>query len=345
MRAEYDMTTHDVPPDESVEKYLQSRHDITESTRSNHRYRLGLFTQWAQEHGIDTISELTGYDIQQYHNWRHSEDAPDCAQVTIQQHMHSLRVYLRWAERAELVADGLADRVPIRTVSADERSRDDTVAHERATEIISDLAQYQWASTNHILFGLLYHCGMRRSALRGLDVDDWHPDKRYLQIKNRAEEGTRIKLGAEGERHVTVHDSELADAIDDWIANVRPDVTDDYGRDPLMATQHGRMHSTTISKKCYKLTRPCEVTGDCPHDREIDDCEATVARHASKCPSSRGPHSLRRASITHHLDRDIPKEIVSARMSVSKPVLSQHYDARDEESKRESRAQHLDRLN
>jgi len=337
------MTQHTVPPEEAVATYLDSRHDITESTRTNHKYRLGLFVEWAQD-TIDSMSELTGLDVQQHVNWRHTDEAPDCAPVTHQQHLHTLRVFLRWCERAELVEQGLSESVPIPSVTSDERTRDDTVSHDRATTILSHLRQYRWASKTHIIFGILYHTGMRRSALYALDVDDWHPDERYLSIRNRPEEGTRIKLGAEGERQVGVQDDTLARAIDDWIADVRPDVTDEHGRAPLVATQHGRMHPTGIAKVCYKVTRPCVVTDECPHKRDIGECDATAARHASKCPSSRGPHALRRAAISHHLASDVPKEIVSARMSVSQPVLDEHYDARDEEQRRQNRARHLDKL-
>ena len=337
------MTQHNVPPDEAVETYLESRHDITESTRSNHRYRLGLFTQWAQDN-IDSMSELTGLGVQQHVNWRHSDDGPNCAPVTHQQHLHTLRVFFRWCERADLVDQGLSESVPIPSVSTDDRTRDDTVSHERATQIREYLERYEWASKEHIIFSILYHCGMRRSALHALDVEDWDSDEHYLSIRNRSEEGTRIKLGAEGERHVTVHDSTLAQAIDDYISDIRPDVTDDYDRTPLVATQHGRMHATGIAKICYKVTRPCVVTDECPHGRDVGDCKATISKYASKCPSSCGPHALRRAAISHHLASDIPKEIVSARMSVSKPVLDEHYDARDEEQRRENRTRYLDRL-
>lgn len=340
------MTDTPVTPDEAVEEYLKSRHDVTNSTISNHRYRLGIFTKWAQSNSIDDISEINGLDIQQYTNWRHNDDSssPSCRPITLQQHSHTLRVFLRWCERAELVDDGLSERVPIPSVSSDERSRDDTVSHERAKQILEWLEKYHWASPKHIIFATLYHCGLRRSALHALDVEDWHSDEGYLSIRNREDEGTRIKLGAEGERHVTISDTQLAQALDDWVADVRPDVVDEYGREPLISTQNGRAHPTTIAKHCYATTRPCEVTGECPHDRELDECEATLSKHASKCPSSRSPHSLRRAAITHFLDSGIDKLIVSSRMSVSPGVMSEHYDVRSEEQKRQNRARALDKL-
>jgi hypothetical protein len=194
----------------------------------------------------------------------------------------------------------------------------------------------------HIAFHVSYHTGCRRSGLNSLDVDDWHPDERYLSFRNREDEGTRLKLGDEGERNVSVTDEVLADALNAYVDDVRPDVTDDVGREPLLASSQGRLHYQTITKQAYKLTRPCFIGEECPHDRDPDECEATEYSSFSKCPSSTSHHPIRRSSITHHLLKDVPKEIVSDRMSVSTEVLDTHYDARTIEERRQNREQYLD---
>lgn len=338
------MTEHQVVPEDGVASYLRSRHDVTQSTLDNHKYRLGLFTDWCELEDVSTLAELTGYDLQKYKNWRvNGESAPDCELVTIQQHLHSLRVFLQWAESSELVAEGLADKVIIPTVSDDEKARDVAITHERADAIIEYLRAFEWASREHIIFHLLYHTGMRRSGLHSLDVDDWHPADGYLLIEHRPEEGTRLKQG-QGDREVSILDSTLASALDDYIENQRPQVTDDYGREPLIATTHGRMHSTTLTKVVYKVTRPCYYSRGCPVDREIEACAATTSGNYSKCPESVSPHPIRRSAITHSLSKNIPKDIVSGRCAVSVEVLDVHYDARDAEQRRKNREAHLDNL-
>lgn len=65
-----------------------------------------------------------------------------------------------------------------------------------------------------------------------------------------------MNLKSEGNRNVSVTDSRLAQALDDWVNRQRPDVTDDNGINPLLASKQGRLHYKAISKICYKVTRP-----------------------------------------------------------------------------------------
>jgi|APHM01.1.fsa_nt_gi hypothetical protein len=90
------------------------------------------------------------------------------------------------------------------------------------------------------------------------------------------------------------------------------------------------------------MTRPCALDQGRPHDREIDECEATGHTYAARCPSSVSPHPIRRSSIAHWLDEGDPEELLSDRMDVSVDVLEEHYDAPSEEQKRQLRRDMLD---
>ena len=130
--------------------------------------------------------------------------------------------------------------------------------------------------------------------------------------------------------------------LDDWLRERRPDVTDDHGRKPLLATSHGRIAPGTIAKYIYEVTRPCWIGNECPHDRDPDDCEATTVDKSSECPSSVSPHAIRRGSITHHLNSDVPETAVGDRANVSPEVLEKHYDQRSKKEKMEQRREYLD---
>lgn len=91
------------------------------------------------------------------------------------------------------------------------------------------------------------------------------------------------------------------------------------------------------------MTRPCEYAGTCPHERDIDTCEARQGRQtASKCPDSTAPHSIRRGAITHFLQEETPAKVVSDRMNVGEDVIEKHYDSRIERQKMEQRRNYLD---
>ena len=180
-------------------------------------------------------------------------------------------------------------------------------------------------------------------SVRALNLDDYHSKEQYIEVRHRPESETPLKNKQAGEREIHLK-RDLCAVIDDYIRIHRSDVTDDYGREPLLTSSSGRAYKTLIQKNIYALTRPCQYTGNCPHGRTIDDCEADRYDMASKCPSSVSPHPIRRSAITAHLNADVPKELAADRMNVSTKVLNKHYDARSESEKRELRRAYLSNL-
>ncbi|GGM56647.1 hypothetical protein [Halarchaeum rubridurum] len=78
----------------------------------------------------------------------------------------------------------------------------------------------------------------------------------------------------------------------------------------------------------YNLTQPCLI-GDCPHDRDPATCDAADGReYASKCPSVRPPHDIRRGSISDHLRRGWPIQELAERVNATPKVIRKHYDVR-----------------
>jgi len=82
-------------------------------------------------------------------------------------------------------------------------------------------------------------------------------------------------------------------------------------------------------------------TGACPYDRDPESCEAMEYTAAFGCLSSESPHALRRGGITHHLNSDVPKDVVSDRANVRAGVLDEHYDRQSQREEMEQRRGYL----
>jgi len=332
-----------VTPTKTIDQYIKSReHELAEASVQNIRYRLKQFRQWTDEINLKDISELDGMMCEQ---WKLARVEGGLEPITVQQHMRTFRHYVRWMGTVGYVDPDLHELIRIPSVDKSERSRDVMIEFERAEAILEHLGQFAWASRRHIIFGILWHTAMRTGSLRALDVDDVeeHGDIVYVRVRHRPKTGTPLKLRENGSRNVTISDTDLADAILDYINHTRTNVEDGYGRDPLITTKNGRASETTIRVDCYRATHPCEIE-DCPHDRNKQNCEYRSHGQTGGCPSARSPHAVRRGAITAHLNRGIEKEVIGERAAVSVGTLESHYDARTEEDKRRNRLLALEEL-
>jgi len=213
----------------------------------------------------------------------------------------------------------------------EEQRREETLETETPQDILDYLSTYQYASTEHAVFALLWETGIRFGAANSLDVEDLDTTNRQLTLLHRPDQGTQLKNGSGGERPVALSE-QLATVLDQYVDNRRTSGTDDYDRRPLFTTSNGRMCRTTIRRLVYRVTAPCFRNERCP---------GCVDR-ANKCPEAVSPHSIRRGSITHFLSQDVPVEIVGDRMDVSRDVLDKHYDQRTEARKSRRRREALE---
>lgn len=145
---------------------------------------------------------------------------------------------------------------------------------DRAQQVLAYLSKYQYASVCHVVLALAWRTAMHRVAMYAFDIEDYHPEQQYIQTIHCKETRTPLKNQESGERYVALSD-ELRELLDDWLADRRHDATDDYERDPLLTSKHGRLHHSTIQHIIYEVTHPCTYTDECPHDRDIETCETT----------------------------------------------------------------------
>ena len=329
-----------VPPETAKDIYLEQRRDeVSDQTLQSHRYRIEQFVEWCQEVGeIDSMSEVTGLDIHNYRVYRREED--ELKAVTLQGQLSTLRQFLRVCASVDAVDEELANKVLLPTVKKSERSDDEKLEADRAQALLEYLGNYDYASREHVILLLMWYTSMRRGGVRTLDVEDFDRDEPALEIRHRPESDTPLKNGEWSERDIGIRD-ELATVLEDYIADRRKGVTDEYGRNPLLTTAQGRVALGTIKRDMYRITRPCFYTNECPHDREISDCDATKTQHASKCPSSRSPHPIRTGSVTAHLDAGAPKPILGDRVDMTEDTMEEHYDKASKRERMYRRRDHL----
>lgn len=337
-----------ISPVEAVEMFHSAmRDEHAESTRRSERYRLNSFIQFCDEEGIENLNELSGRDLYRYRTWRREGEGDGLDPiklVTLKSQLATLRRFLRFAGNIDAVDPELYEQLTLPTMKNGEDVSDSTLKPERAIEILDFLEHAQPGSRDHVIFMLLWETGARTGAIRSLDLEDCDLDGAHprfsgpaLHFVHRPETETPLKNHESGTRWNRIS-GKAARFIEDYIEYHRDDVTDDHGREPLITTEFGRPAANTLRKTLYRVTRPCWRGEGCPHDRNIDTCEATHIDHASKCPSSRSPHDVRSGRVTYYRREDVPRRIVEDRLNASEDILSRHYDRRSDREQAEQRS-------
>ena len=331
-----------ITPEKAIEMFTDARiQELRPSSQYQYESALGFFAEWCDKQGMDNLNDLTGRKLHQYRIWRREDGAKKVdrlSQSTEKTQQTCVRQFIKYCEQINAARPNLHETVVIPNVSEEDEARDEALDGDHAQEILDWLNDYHYASLEHAVWTLLVDTGARTGTVVGLDIDDYRPngDPPHLRVRHRPDTGTNLKNGKRGERLIALSRSACT-VIDDYIEVNRPSVTDDHGRQPLLATSHGRISKSTVRKYVYKWTRPCATGNGCPHSRDPDECEATKAGSASKCPSTKSPHTIRRGYITHQLKTGVEQPIVGSRCDVTADVLEQHYDGRDEQSKMEVR--------
>jgi site-specific recombinase XerD len=335
------MTGPQLTVEEAVNDFLEEKKtEVAESSWRNYRYPLNYLVGFCEQEDIEYVNDLTGYDFKKFKTHRRKDDINN---VTLYNNLSVIRVFLQWCEQAQLLDQDFHKLVQLPPIEDGEIASEDKLELEAVEDILSYLYKFEYATRRHATFQLMWHTCIRMGTLMALDVDDYLDERNQLRVRHRPDSGTPLKNKSDGERKINLND-EMCEVLDDYISTHREEITEDNGREPLFTSPSKRLYDTLLRKDMYAITRPCFIGSDCPHDRDPDDCEATMKKQASKCPSSMSAHPLRRSAITYHLNRDIPKEKISGRADVSVSVLDTHYDARTEDERAANRQVVLDKL-
>lgn len=328
------MSHRRIHPRKARRDYFEARRgNIKESSLRSYEFPTRDFVEFLESNSIEAMSEVDGYHVEQ---WKLQRKDEGIKQITLVNNVKHLRRFIKWCQSADIVESGLYEKIEVPEVSREQEVSQERVHPDTAGELLEYLEMYEYATRQHALFQFLWHTGCRASGAVALDLTDYQPEQNHMKFRNREKTGTGLKNGRRGERNVTLS-SDVMEVLNDYIEARREPIEDQYGREPLFTTSQGRMWRHRAYKDLVALTRPCVYTNDCPHNREKDQCDATLKKRAYECPSSTSLHPVRRGAITQHLKQGWPKEALSERCDVSVEILEKHYDARSEEEKRHGR--------
>jgi len=333
----------DLTPREALERWIgKLRVDRADSTVSSYHYRLKLFVEWCEQERIDSIGDLSGWDIESYEAHRRNQGIEA---LTLKRELETLANFLEYCANIELVDNALPEKVTPPKVSRDEHVDESMLEPEVAEALLQHYRSdpEKRATRGHAVLEVAWHTGARLGALRGLDVDDYDADEQYVAFHHRPRKETPLKNGTDGERLVGLPET-VYEILDEYIARERHEAFDDHNRRPLFASQVGRPTTNTLRIWMYLATVPCHYT-ECTHGRERETCEFVDYSKISQCPSSRSPHQVRTGSITWQRNRGVPVDVVSERVNSSPSVIEEHYDKPSKFEKMEKRRRpFLDRL-
>ena len=344
----YNTGLEPLSPEEGVEKYIEWKEgEIRPQTIDEYETKLGHFLDYCDSNDIDNLNNLSGRDIKEYSRYRRDETKPNGGELssnTLKDDMYILQEMCRFLAEIEAVYEDLFKKVDIPSLEAGEGVRNIRIDSDHLNQIIEHLETYEYATREHIIWCLFTETGRRPSDIYALDIEDHYSkdDKPYIKICHREE--TQLKNGKKGETKIAISDY-TSKAIEDYIAKNRIDVETENGREPLLTSHQGRLSKQSIRKEVYRYSCPCVVTDECPHGRDISQCDAAQKlNHAYECPSSKPPYALRHTYITERRNQGVPVDVLTERCDVSEPVLDKHYDERNEDEKRELRREILEKV-
>jgi len=326
----------DLSPREAVARWLDRlRARRAESTVSSYDYRLRLFVEWCEEEGIGSMSEVTGWELDEYERYRRGEGVET---VSLNNELGTLKNFLEYCSQIEIVPESLPEKVEPPAVSAEDDVDDTKLAPEDAKRLFEYYEANEEArhSRSHALLTLAWFGGPPRlGAIRALDLGQYNREKQYLRYHHRPDDDTPLKKQHDGERAVGLPE-EACEVLDGYIEHNRVDVRDDYGRQPLLTSRRGRASRNAVRGWMYLATVPC-LHSQCPHGNDPDTCEFLSYSSASRCPSSRSPHQVRTGAITWMRNQGMPAEVVAERANTSVSVIERHYDKPEHVEKMEKR--------
>ncbi|MGP5731595.1 tyrosine recombinase XerC [Arthrobacter rhombi] len=283
------------------ERYLALERSRSEHTRRAYLSDVTSLLEFAAtEHGIKALTEI---DLAGLRLWLGEQQARGKAPATLARHAASVRTFMAWALREEIIpADPSlrlrspknAKRLPhVLQDSQMHRLLDDEPQAEpgAAPAPAPTPRQRAVADRDRAILELLYATGIRVGELTGLDVDDIDHDRRTLRVLGKGDKERTVPFGQPAHQ-----------ALSDWISRGRTQLAINGSGPALFLGERGaRMGARQVRSM---VQRALEGLGD---------------------TAARGPHALRHTAATHLLDGGADLRTVQELLGHSSLATTQLY--------------------
>lgn len=317
-------------------RYIKRCRNRSPSTIAQYKRTIPDFIEFARIHEISTPADLTVNIIDRYVDELRSTYDAD---ATILTYTKNVRAWLSWLNTRRLCDSQVYAVLNKEDLDLSPTARDTALPEAEAKAIIQRLRRQRRGMHLHVILELTWNGGPRLGDMYSSDVSDFYPEEQALKFRHRPEQGTRLKNGYEqddtpgdGERDLHLKECTV-EALQLYIENYRPDVTDEYGRRPLFATPHGRASRSTLRRWLYEATS-CRWG---PGDSHALSCDGECDPDTDVCSYSYYPHAIRRGAIVNQLSGGLRKDRASERFNVSIQTLKKHYDPRSKHKAKEDR--------
>lgn len=173
-----------ITPEDAKQICLRDKEaEFAASSVKSHRYRLKHFLRWCGEEDIHNLNDLTGRKIQQYRLGR--RDDGNLSITSEKTQMGTLHVFIHWTESVDAVEQNLSTKVRSASITPKQNTRDEMLVTEEVEDVLEYLVKYEYASCRHITVALMWHTTMRVSSVHALDVDDYHRNEQYIEVRHR----------------------------------------------------------------------------------------------------------------------------------------------------------------
>lgn len=282
------------------------RHVALERERSEHTLRayagdIANLYVYAIPHGA---TNLAGLDLSLLRGWLMTLQESGLARATLARRSATIRSFLAWAVREELISTNPAIR--LQSPKREQRlphilqnnqierifqpaTRQPATAETKTQEPTKE--QLALADRNKLILELLYATAIRVGELVSLDIGDIDLDRRTLRVIGKGNNERTVPFG-----------QPALNAIDDWLRRSRPVLRTNESGHALLLGRRGKRLDARAARQV------------------VSDALAALGDTAA-----RGPHALRHSAATHLLDRGADLRAVQEILGHSSLATTQLY--------------------